>query len=90
MSFFGSLWDHSGSHLDQVYDSPPAYFWCVNPGVVEGTLCSNGRSLLRGHAGPSSKVPVLRSRSALQCQTYLEIAPRDLYSMWDRIRYSCV
>ena len=36
--FFCSFLDHPGSHLDQVYDSPPAYFWCANPGVVEGTL----------------------------------------------------
>ena len=38
MSFFCSFLDHPGSHLDQVYDSPLAYFWCANPGVVEGTL----------------------------------------------------
>ena len=25
--FFCSFLDHPGSHLDQVYDSPPAYFW---------------------------------------------------------------
>ena len=68
MSFFCSFLDHPDSHLDQVYDSPPAYFWCANPGVVEGTLAVMVGASCGAMPG-SRKVSVLRSRSVLQHQT---------------------
>ena len=90
MSFFCSFLDHPGSHLDQVYDSPPAYFWCANPGVVEGTL-----AVMVGASCGAMPGRAARCLSSVHGQ-FCSVRPTwrwlqgILYSMWDRIRYSCV
>ena len=88
--FFCSFLDHPGSHLDQVYDSPPAYFWCANPGMVEGTL-----AVMVGASCGAMPGRAARCLSSVHGQ-FCSIRPTwrwlqgILYSMWDRIRYSCV
>ena len=75
--FFCSFLDHPGSHLDQVYDSPPAYFWCANPGVADGTLAVMVGASCGAMPGRAARCLSSVHGQLCSVRRYLEMAPRD-------------